>query len=245
MFDPIDTDSELIFIPNEEYSFYANLEDLETNDNFNYWECSLYHADSLTKAFENVCILNKDIISGTDYRFYSTFTAPDVPNGCYYIIITDTVDSDNVLYISNKIVVQTDTTDTFLIRYRNAVDILNFGYENLTSYYNKFRIEIIKRQPLNPLTTEGYTLTSGDFKRVRTTKIKDYEWVTGFFGELKHDALNAGVFHSTFQVNHDNRWYTYRLGNGNYDVQWSENYGLAQALVRLEIADFASSNKQL
>lgn len=231
-----------ILYPSDTYSFYANLNELEDNANFSSWNVSLYHADSLVKEYDSILTLTKDIISGTDYRFYSTFEMPTVANGCYYIIITDTV-TNNVLYISNKLEVVSNITDTTFIRYRNDQNILNFNYEGLTTFRNKFRVPIIRRQPLNSLSSEGYDLINGNFKRVRTERVKSLEVVTGFYDDQAHDALQTSLFHSTFEIQHENRWNQYILSDGDYSPNWQEELEVSQATVRLELADRSSTNK--
>ena len=91
------------FLPGTNYSFYNNSDELEDNVNFNYWGLHLVHSDSFTVSFPNVATLSKDIISGTDYRWYlSSFEFPAAPIGCYRFVIEDMI-SGNILYISNEI----------------------------------------------------------------------------------------------------------------------------------------------
>ena len=232
-----------ILYPTDEYTFYSNLDTLENNANFDSWECSLYHADSFVKCVENIVNLTKDTISASGYKFYGTFITPNIPNGCYYLIITDTVDSDNVLYLSNKLEVVSSTTDTYLIRYRNNQNILNFNYANLTSFKNKFRVPFIKRQPLNTLTTEGYDLINGNYKRVRTERVKTLELVTDYLDEDGHDAFQTALFHSDIEVFYDNKWNQYILADSSYEPEWSEQFEVSQATVRVEIANRSSTNK--
>jgi hypothetical protein len=245
LFNPIQTESTTLFVAGVDYAFYVNLDELETNANFPYWQVNLYTANEFNLAASNIFVPTKDIISGTDYRWYANFTFPNVNSGCYYIVVIDTANANNVIYISNLIEVRPDETDLLKIRYRNPVNMENFNYEGLPTFKNEFHIEVITRQPQNNLDTEGFDLVDGTFQRVRTTKTKTYEFVTEFMGELSHDGLNTALYHNTFEVFKENIFQLFKLADSDYSPEWSENYGLAQATFRLQQARQSSTNKAI
>jgi hypothetical protein len=242
LFNQIQTESPTLFVAGEDYAFYVNSTELEDNVNFPYWECNVYNSDTFTLAYSNLFVPVKDIISGTDYRWYATFTFPEITSGCYYIVVNDTI-ADNVLYISNLIEVRANDLDLIKVKYRNAVDIENFNYEGLLTFNNLFHLESIKRQPLNDLKSEGFDLIDGTFQRVRTTRVKTYEFITEFMGEDSHDALNSALTHSNFEMFIGNSFSRFVLGDSDYSPAWSENYGLAQATFRLQDASKSTTNK--
>lgn len=234
------------YVVGETYAFYNNSDTLEDNVEFNYWSFDIVHSDTFIEVYEDVTVLTKDIISGTDYRWYaSDFTFPDIENGCYRFRIVDTV-QNNVIFLSDEFEVVSSTDGLMYSKYRNAVDILNYNYEGLPSFYNKAHFEMFDRKPLIKTTTQGYDLTSGSFKRIRTVKTKDIEVITGWFDETEHEAVQSMIIHSDFYLALDGSFKLINLEEGSeYLLEWQENYEFIQASVRLEINDRSSSNKGL
>lgn len=228
------------------YSFYNNSDTLETTASFNYTGLDLVHADTFVQVVEDVAPLGTDILSG-GYRFYATdFVFPQVEPGCYRFVVLDVAAAENVLYISDPFEVVDSTAGLIYLKYRNGKNILNFNYEGLTTFYNKVHVELLKRKPQRGTTTQGYTLSSGSFKRVRTLLTKTWEFITGWFDHKEHDALQAAVVHSDLQLYIDNNWEVMNLGDeGEYTVEWSDNYEYIQGSVRLQEDDRSSSNKAL
>ena len=189
--------------------------------------------------------LSTDILSG-GYRFYSNdFTFPTVDPGCYRFIIVDVAASENVLYISDPFEVVAASTGLIYTKYRNAKDILNYNYD-IDGFYNKTHVELFKRKPQRPTTTQGYVLSSGSFKRVRTLLTKTWEFITGWFDTNEHDGMQATIIHSDLQMYIDSNWESMNLGgDAEYSIEWSDNYEFIQAGVRLQIDDESSSNKAL
>lgn len=234
------------YLINQSYSHYANIDTLETNANFNYWRVDLVHADSFVQVVTDVMTLTKDIVSGTDYRWYTKFTFPSVPNNCYRFVIIDTANSDAVLYISDELKSVSSDDGLILFKYRNAKNILNYNYEGLPTFYNIFHVEVKKRKPNVNLSRDGYDLTSGTFKPVRTVRTKNYEFVTGWFDENEHDAMSATLIHSDLQLGIDGNYLAYTLPeDGGYDTDWQEDYEVITTGFRLEQNNESSSNKAI
>lgn len=226
------------------YAFYNNSDTLETTASFNYAGLDLVHADTFIQVVEDVATLSTDILSG-GYRFYSeTFNFPEVEPGCYRFIIVDVAAGENVLYISDPFEVVSSDTGLLYSKFRNAKNILNYNYEGIPSFYNKTHIELLKRKPLRPLTTQGYILSDGSFKRIRTLLTKTWEFITGWWDTSEHDAAQAATVHSDLQLYIDDNWESMNLSEGSeYTIEWQENYEFIQASVRMQINDRSSSNK--
>ena len=90
----------VILVEEETFSFYANLDTLETDANFSNWHLDLLF-DDFTTAVQDIGTLSKDVITGSSYRFYSSFTIPELSNGCYYLAVIDET-YNQVKYISGK-----------------------------------------------------------------------------------------------------------------------------------------------
>ena len=234
------------YVVGETYAFYNNSEDLETNVNFNYWTFDLVHSDSFIPVFDDVAVLAKDIISGTDYRWYADeFVFPTVDNGCYRFIIQDTV-QNQVLYVSNIIEVVSNDDGLTLVQWRNEKNILNYNYEGLPSFQNIAHFEVFKRKPLRPELTDGYPLANGSFLRVNTVLTKTFEFVTGWFDELEHDAFQEMLIHSSKLFAFDGNFNEMaKPSESEYLLEWADNYEFQQATVRLEQVSRSSSNKGL
>jgi hypothetical protein len=234
------------YVVGSTYAFYNNSDTLETTASFNYAGLDLVHADTFIQVVTDVTTLSTDILTG-GYRFYATdFVFPTVAEGCYRFIIVDVSAGENVLYISDPFEVITSSTGLIYTKYRNGKNILNYNYETLSTYYNKTHVELFKRKPQRPTTTQGYELSTGSFKRVRTLLTKTWEFITGWFDTNEHDAMQAAIVHSDLQLYIDHNWESMNLGDGSeYLLEWSDNYGFIQASVQLQINDKSSSNKAL
>ena len=236
------------FLVGQSYSFYANNDVLDTSTTFNYWRVDLVHEDSFIQVYQDVMTLNKDIIDATtgDYRWYSTFTFPTVTNNCYRFVIIDTANSDAVLYISDTIESVDSSDGLILCKFRNGVNIQNYNYVGLPTFYNIFHVELNKRKPLSQKNTGGYDLADGSFFRVRTVRTKTHEFVTGWFNEDEHDATDIMIIHSDLQLGIDGSYTAYNSGeDGGYEPPWEENYEVVQVAFRLEQENESSSNKAL
>ena len=234
------------YVVGQTYAWYNNSDSLETTASFNYCGLDLVHADTFIQVVEDVATLSTDILSG-GYRFYAEdFVFPVVPEGCYRFIVIDVSAGENVLYISDPFEVVNSTDGLIYTKYRNAKNILNYNYEGLPSFYNKTHIELFKRKPLRPTTTQGYILSSGSYKRVRTLLTKTWEFITGWFDTSEHDATQAATIHSDLQLLIDDNWESMNLTEENqYTVEWQENYEYIEGSVRLQVNDRSSSNKAL
>jgi hypothetical protein len=234
------------YVTGENYAFYNNSDTLESDVNFNYWSFNLVHSDSFILVYEDITTLVKDVISGSDYRWYAdVFEFPPVGNGCYRFVIEDTI-SGNIFYISDEIEVVDSTDGLMFCRYRNGKNMLNYNYEGLSSFYNQFHVEMKKRKPARNESTEGYELTSGSFKRVRTTLTKTWEFVTGWFDETEHEATHAMAVHNDLNIVFNGNFNAMtKSEDSDYSVDWQEDYEFMQVAFNLEEDSKSSSNKAL
>lgn len=233
-----------ILVGGEDFAFYANLDDLETSANFANWHLDLVNSDFQT-VVQDVGTLTKDIISGSDYRFYSEFTIPEgLTAGCYYLVVIDETYAQ-VKYLSNKLYYSTITDYSIRYRYRNSKNILNFNYSGLSEYYNKGRIKLKKRQPNQDVTSIGYEQINGSFNPVRYVKGKTYEFITLWYDEYDHDAFNALTIHNLIEIVEEGSFVQYVRGEDSYSIDWNDNYPLAEGNIRLQRKNSYSSNKTL
>ena len=234
------------YVPGTTYSFYNNSDDLEDNTNFNYWSFNLVHSDTFIPVIEDLVTLKKDIISGSDYRFYSDdFEFPVVEAGCYLFVIEDKA-AGVVIYISDEIEVVDSADGLLFVSFRNDANIQNYNYTGLPSYRNVTHVELFNRKPARPGITEGYPVSSGSFKRVRTTLTKSFEFVTGWFDELEHDAMQVMIIHNDLLLAlRGNFELMNKPDSEEYQLEWTENFEFIQASIRLEVNSRSSSNKAI
>jgi hypothetical protein len=233
------------YVTGSTYAFYNNSDELDDSANFSSWSLDLLHSDSYTTAIADIAPLTKDIISGSDYRWYADdFVFPQVDTGCYVLAVIDTADSNEVVYLSDPIDVVNNAGGLKYVSFRNGKNILNYNYEVLTSFRNKFHVETLIRKPLMPVVSEGYDLSNGSFYRVRTILTKTYEFVTGWFDENEHDATQAMTIHNDIKTEIKGLLKSVSLpDDSEYLLEWQENYEAIQASFRLEVTDRSSSNE--
>ena len=232
-------------VPGKAFSFYANLDTLETSANFSNWVLHLLNEDDFEIAYPNIGTLTKDTISGNSFRFYSQFITPsDLTEGKCYVLAVYETDTTNIKYLSNTLQVKAATYSEMInIRYRNDKNILNFNYETLTNFYNRFWIHLATIQPQNPTVRTGYDLVSGAFKEIRSTSGKNKRFITRAYTDEDHEAFNAATIHNTFQIAENGQWTTYtRPTDADYAVDWVDEFNLAHGEITLEKdSTFASS----
>lgn len=233
--------SAAVFYPNDIFSFYANLDELETDGNFANWRLGIYN-DDFTLAFDDVGVLNQDFISGYGYRFWSTFQVPNtLIAGCYYLLIVD--NNSMVQYASNLIKGFQLRDYTVSLRYRNDKNILNYNYEDLPDFYNRFRIQLKIRQPISDIRQTGYDLVQGSFAAVRSITGIQKEFITLWYNENDHEAFNAASIHLEFEFVENGQWRLYRRDQTDYNIDWQDNYPLAEGNIRLQRVETYKSSK--
>lgn len=134
--------------------FYANLDDPISDSDFDNWTLSIWRYDS--EVSSSVGTLTKDIVDGTDFRFYATFTlsSSEISRGEHYFVIYNTV-TESVKYISNcfKVIDEDDLEDWCLTEFRNSSSRDNYNYDVITNYNSIFLpFNLIESQPEVELT---------------------------------------------------------------------------------------------
>ena len=245
-------DFSTILVKGDLFSHYFNIETLETNANFSSWQLNLYFAIGETgigaRAYTNVFTLTKDIISGSDYRFYiDTQVVPfDIDPGCYRMAVLDTVGAE-ILYITEIVEVRENTTGLLRCRFRNDENIMNYNYETLTTFKNRVNLPLKIRQPKIVPTSEGYDLSAGTFNQTRVTLVKEWEFITGWIDKDAIEAFHAMFIHSTFEVELERGsgvYTAFRKGeSAELEQDWGDDYPLVTTLIRLQEIDFATTNR--
>lgn len=237
-----------VFVKDETIKWYFNSAELLSTTVGN---LSMFFINSSgARSSGDITGISEDVISGSDYRPYMSFTVPDFGDEgqCYRMVVWD---GTNIVMISNQIVYQETAAlydkTTYKIKYRNTKNILNFGYANagMSTYYNQVRIHLEKESPSNIDNAVGYQLVNGRFNRVRTTLNKSFNFVTAPFDSYAHDAMNAALIHSDLQIYDNGAFLRYYFGEDEYNQdEFIKGFPLTQANFRLTETG-GSSNKAI
>ena len=235
----------LYLVEGDTLSHYANLDTLESSANFASWRLDLLNGSDRSIFLSNIATINQDIISGSDYRFYFSFTVPSglTDGSDYWLAIIDTADSDQVVYVWDFLEGRSSKAGTRKIKYRNDKNILNYNYEDNPSFYNEYRISITAFGQQNPVVLTGYEKVNGSFQSVRATKGINKRYVTIAYNEQDHEAFSNAIIHNDFNIYEDGSYREYSKGQEAYTVDWLDEYPLGHGDVILERTDSFVSSK--
>jgi hypothetical protein len=176
-----------------------------TDAGFDQWRLDLYDQYG-NEVAQGIGTLVKDEVSGSAYRFYTTFTIPlATANGIYYMVIVDTAAGPlaGVVYQTNafKVIGNEDLEEWCYLQYRNSINIFNYNYETLPQYNSVFlEMNLVERQPELELTQYKEATTGA----VRSQQSIGQSVVTleGFmFDDGMHDTMHAVSQHDDILVN--------------------------------------------
>lgn len=182
--------------------FYANLDEPIDDADFANWVLSLYDKTG-TEVAAGIGTLVKDIISGTEYRFYATFTIPvGIPKGVYQFVIYNSSTTD-VKYQSNcvEVITEDDIADYVLLQFRNSSDIWNFNYDTITNYNTLFLpMNLVEQQPEIELK-QYIEQSTGERRNQKTTTAKVLSLEGYFFDDGANDGMLALSIHDDIVIN--------------------------------------------
>ena len=234
-------------VASQKFSFYANLDTLDTSSDFSSWSLDVLNDEDFNIEIQGIDALTQDSYVG-GFRFFSSFDVPTsgmTDGRCYVLAIVNS--SSEVLYLSNSIMFRTNATDDMTeIRYRNGVDIFNFGYANNGSLYNRFHINLAFIQPAYSTRTSGYNATAGSFKRAVTATGYANRFITRAYNADDGEAFASATLHETFEIKELGNWENYsRRDNSDYVQDWIGEYPLAHGEITLEKDSTFASSKAL
>jgi len=179
---------------NDTLSFYINFDDPISDDITN-WELGVWIPDDAI-VIRDIATISEDDVDGTNNNLYATVTIGVYPGPWFRFVIYDTGDGDAIKYWSNPLKYKTDDYNTYVIKYRNDFNILNFEYENVESYTNQFRITGRIGDQLTTKDTTGYELSSGLFEIAKSIFRKTEDIQTYGLDQYTHEAFYAAIGHS-------------------------------------------------
>lgn len=182
--------------------FYANLDETIDDTDFDNWRLSLFDRFGNETA-SNVGTLIKDLIVGSNFRFYANFTIPvGVNPGEYQLVIYNTVDS-TVKYQSNPVQVITDSQveDFVLLFFRHSTNSFNFNYQGFSNYNTVFLpMNVIEEQPEITLN-QSRELSTGVIRNQKNQVSKVVQLESFFFDDGANNMMLALSAHDDIQIN--------------------------------------------
>ena len=181
---------------------YANLDETIIDSDFNEWVLSLFDNNGVEVA-PSIGTIVKDIITGSEYRFYSQFTIPEnVNNGIYQLVVYNSSSSE-LKYVSNCVqVISSDQVESYaLLFFRNSTNTYNFNYEAVSDYNTIFLPwNVIEQQPEIEIK-QYFEQSTGKTRnqKKRSTKVVTIE--AFFFDDEANDMMAAISGHDDLLIN--------------------------------------------
>lgn len=184
-----------------DHFMYVNSNDLITDADFDDWTVSLYQ--NSTEIQTDVATLTKDIISGSDYRFYMTVNIDvSVLNGEYYLVVYNSL-TDEVKFQGNCIyVISEDEIENYVyLQYRNSSNIFNINYGVFSEYQNIFLdMNVIDEQP--EIEVKTYTeVSTGKIRNQLSNTAKVLTLESYYFDDGANDMMLALSVHDDILIN--------------------------------------------
>ncbi len=196
-----DKETRICYLRGYEHFFYANLDELLSDADFDDWVISVFKGG--TEVDASIGVLTKDIISGTDYRYYCAFTISEsLAAGEYYFAIYNS-DTLEVKYVSNCIrVITSDEIENFvMLSFRNSTNIFNFNYSVVNNYNTLFlEMNLIEQQPevsiKNTKEQSSGVIRNQKFEAAKTITLEGY-----YFDDEINDMMLALSGHDDIIIN--------------------------------------------
>ena len=155
------------------------------------WEIGWWTPGSV--FIEDITTLNVDSIDGINSNVYGSVTVGVLPRSLLRLVIYDPDNYDEIKYWSNPFKFVTSTSGTSVLKYRNARSVLNYEFENITTFYNQVRINVRIGEPIVASDVTGYMTSAGRKVRSRSLHTVTREFETQFFDEYAHQGFEAAT----------------------------------------------------
>ena len=177
--------------------FYINF-DSPISDDTSTWKLGIWLSD-VGIAIRDIATMTEVDIDGTNHDIYVEYTLNALPGPWFRLVIYD--GSDNIKYWSNALrYYAVEPDNTYVVKYRNSFNRVNFNYEDITAFYNQFRINgrVADRVPQREVT--GYTISSGHWIQAKDIHRAIETVQTYFLDKYTHEAMMAAVSCDEFYI---------------------------------------------
>lgn len=208
----VDRDFEIAYLRDFDHFFYANTSNTITDPDFANWRMDLYDAQGLVIA--DIATLQQDIITGAEFRFYTTFKIPvgvDAGSSYYFVIFNDI--TDELIYVTNcfRVISDQEIQDYVLLTYRNSCNMFNFNYETIDDANTVFiRANLVEAQP--ELQLQQYkSQSTGKRRNLKTQTDRVITLETYFFDDEANKVMVILGVHDEITLNGSS--YTVKSGH--------------------------------
>jgi len=205
------------FITGDSINFYINFY-TPIDVDVSAWKIGIW-LPAVGIVLGNIGTLNQDSVDGVNFNLYASLTLGVMPGPWFRLVLYE---GTTVKYWSSPFTPRTVSTNTIVLKYRNSFNILNFEYENITTFYNKLRIMAKLGEPRVERESIGYDISSGLFVSAKSVlKISKNLAIFGL-DENGHNAMGALPAHDEIYLD-DIRYYA---ADQNYEPEniTSEHY---------------------
>lgn len=184
------------------HSFYVNLDNPISDSDFDNWEVGLFNTEG--NEVQNFGNPTKDIISGSEYRFYFSTVINSSHSGVHFFAVYNSNDN-SVKYQSNffKVISVDEIENYAFLQFRNSSNLDNFNYETL-SITNSVFLDLDQIDFQYEYELQSYREQStGKFRRQKNQKNKVIKLETYLFDEASFDAMYSLCDHDEITINGD------------------------------------------
>jgi hypothetical protein len=191
------------YLQGYDHWLYFNLDDPIEDSDFANWEIRVYDLDGNLR--QTIGALTKDIISGSAYRFYCTFTPDGTYTGLHYLAIYNTSTGEVKYSFQDSpfsVIALSEVEQYVWLKFRNSSDLDNFNYEDFPSNYQEVFL------PMNAVSYDyeyeikSYTSVSSKKRRdQKTGRHKIVTINTELFNEQANDMMSSVTIHDEIYIN--------------------------------------------
>lgn len=189
-----------------DHFWYANLENPIDDAGFSNFRLGIIEVGETVPA--QIINITKDVISGSDYRFYATIT-PDFglkKNTCYRLVIYD-ISDDSLIYTQPGTIqfITVEDLDSYaLLEFRHSSNLDNYNYQAgfFAGKYNSIFLDMNQ-------TGDGFEYVDKSYRelstgKLRTQKKQRHKTITlesYLFDEKSNDFLASLSMHDDIKIN--------------------------------------------
>lgn len=224
------------FLVDFEHSHYANLDTTIEDTDFSNWVVGLFNTQGT--EVQIIGSPTKDAITGTEFRFYFSFTISVGISGDHFFAIYNSSNNE-VKYQSNvfKVITLEDVKKYVFVQFRNTSNLDNFNYQVFTGY-NSFFLDLDAIEYDYEYELQTYREQStGIRRRQKNQKSKFVKLEADFFDEEASDAMYSLSDHDDILLNGDQ--VTTKTG---YSPNKQKDMSAGRGNIEFYITRFASVN---
>lgn len=186
-----------------EHFLYNNSDELYPlgySGDFGDWHLGLFNVDGL--MVEDLGELTKDIISGTDFRWYKQYTITANVTGKHFFGVFDDV-LGTAIYQSSlfNLITQSEVLDYTLVEYKHSTNRDNYNYESI-DIYNSVFLDLV-----NLPNTYEYTnkvvidAVTGDVRTQKNQQSTILNFETQLFDHYANEVMSSLSGHDNVLLN--------------------------------------------